>query len=70
MTGSVRSLSQAPRRVSMPLIMPPQLGAQSATLNTMPSDCAQSGNAVWSRWCGPAQMYMNTRDQKCTTESR
>ncbi len=50
--------------------MPPQDGAQSIRLNTMPSVCDQSGRAVYSRWCGPAQMYTNTRPQKCTTESR
>ncbi len=27
----------------MPLIMPPQLGANSTMENTMPTDCAQSG---------------------------
>ncbi len=44
--GSVRSLCQAPERVMMPLIMPPQDGASSISENTMPSDCAQSGSAV------------------------
>ena len=29
-----------------PLIMPPQLGIQSMTENTMPSVCAQSGRDV------------------------
>ena len=36
----------------------------------MPSVCAQSGSAVLSRWCGPAQMYMKTSDQKWMIESR
>ena len=49
-------LVPAPRSVSRPLSMPPQLGAQSMTLKIMPSVCAQSGSAVLSRWCGPAQM--------------
>ena len=44
--GSCRTLSQAPRRVSRPLSMPPQDGATSITENTMPSDWAQSGRAV------------------------
>ncbi len=46
MIGSVRSLSHAPDRVMMPLIMPPQDGAIRISENTMPSDCAQSGRAV------------------------
>jgi hypothetical protein len=29
-----------------PLIMPPQLGASSTRLNSMPTLCAQSGSAV------------------------
>ena len=44
--GSVRSLCQAPESVMTPLIMPPQLGAMSMRLNTMPSDCTQSGSEV------------------------
>jgi hypothetical protein len=44
--GSVRSLCQAPDRVMMPLIMPPQDGASRIRLNTMPRLCAQSGSAV------------------------
>jgi hypothetical protein len=32
--------------VSRPLTMPPQLGAHSMTLKTMPSVCAQTGSAV------------------------
>jgi hypothetical protein len=50
--------------------MPPHDGAHSIRLNSMPSDCAQSGSAVLSRWCGPAQMYRNTSAQKCTIDSR
>ena len=45
-TGSWRTLSHAPRKVSNPFSMPPQDGAMSMTENTMPSDCAQSGRAV------------------------
>jgi hypothetical protein len=30
----------------IPLIMPPQEGANRITENTMPSDCAQSGSEV------------------------
>ena len=44
--GSCRTLSHTPRSVRSPFNMPPQLGATSITLNTMPSDCAQSGSAV------------------------
>ena len=44
--GSWRTLSQAPRKVSKPLSMPPQEGATSMTEKTIPSDCAQSGKAV------------------------
>ena len=44
--GSVRSLCQAPDRVMMPLIMPPQLGASRTSEKTMPIDCVQSGKAV------------------------
>ena len=54
----------APRRVSNPLSMPPHEGAHSMRLKIMPSVCAQSGSAVFKRWCGPAQMYMNTSAQK------
>ena len=45
-TGSCRTLSHAPRKVSRPFNMPPQLGAMSISEKTMPSDCAQSGSAV------------------------
>ena len=45
-TGSVRSLSQAPESVIMPLIMPPHDGIHSMIENVMPSVCAQSGSAV------------------------
>ena len=44
--GSVRSLCQAPDRVIMPLIMPPQEGASKMMDMTMPRLCAQSGRAV------------------------
>ena len=44
--GCSRTLSHAPRNVSKPFNMPPQLGAISISENTMPSDCAQSGSAV------------------------
>ena len=46
MMGSVTSLFQAPERVIMPLIIPPQDGTQRMTENAMPSDCVQSGSAV------------------------
>ena len=45
-TGSVRSLSQAPDSVMIPLIMPPQDGIHSMIEKVMPSVCAQSGSAV------------------------
>ena len=45
-TGSSRNLCQAPDSVMMPLIMPPQLGANKMSENTMPNDCVQSGKAV------------------------
>jgi hypothetical protein len=44
--GSSRSLCQAPDKVMMPLIMPPQLGANKIKENTMPTDWVQSGKAV------------------------
>ena len=44
--GSSRNLCHAPESVMMPLIIPPQLGANRISENTMPSDCAQSGRAV------------------------
>ena len=44
--GSSRTLSHAPRNVSRPFNMPPQLGAMSMMENAMPRDCAQSGSAV------------------------
>jgi hypothetical protein len=46
MIGSVRSLSQAPDSVIMPLIMPPQEGIHSMIEKVAPSVCAQSGSAV------------------------
>ncbi len=36
--------------------MPPQEGAHSMRQKIMPRVWAQSGSAVYSRWCGPAQM--------------
>ena len=36
----------------------------------MPSDCAQSGSAVYCRWCGPAHMYTAISAQKCTIDRR
>ena len=63
-TASSRTLSQAPRRVNNPLIIPPQDGAINITENTTPSDWAQSGNAVYNKWCGPAQMYKKMSAQK------
>src|ERR1035441_1593367 len=41
--GSEATLSQAPRSVSRPLIMPPQEGIQSITEKSMPSVEAHSG---------------------------
>jgi hypothetical protein len=32
--------------------------------NTVPNDCAQSGSAVYNRWCGPAQIYRKINAQK------
>ena len=46
MVFSVRSLCQAPERVMMPLIMPPQEGASSMRENSIPKDWAQSGSVV------------------------
>ena len=68
--GSVRSLYQTPDRVITPLIAPPHEGASRISENTMPSDCAQSGSAVYSRWCGPAHMYTAISAQKCTIDRR
>jgi hypothetical protein len=42
----VRNLCQAPDKVIMPLIIPPQLGASKISDMAMPNDCAQSGKAV------------------------
>jgi hypothetical protein len=44
--GSSRSLCQAPDKVMMPLIMPPQEGASRISEKIMPTLCVQSGNAV------------------------
>src|SRR5690606_29519728 len=44
--GSVRTLSQAPRKVNNPLIIPPQLGAINIIENTTPSDWTQDGSEV------------------------
>ncbi len=42
----MRSLCQAPDRVMMPLIMPPQEGASRISEKTMPTHWVQSGSAV------------------------
>ena len=63
-TGSVRTLSQAPRSVNSPFIIPPQDGISNITENATPKFCAHSGKAVYNKWWGPAQMYMNINDQK------
>ena len=48
-TGSSRTLSQAPRKVSKPLSIPPHDGAMSIMENTTPNDCAQSGSEVYNK---------------------
>ena len=37
-------------------IIPPQEGASRMSEKIIPSDCVQSGSAVYCRWCGPAHM--------------
>src|SRR5690625_4699580 len=69
-TGSVRTLSHAPRSVNNPLIIPPQDGAKSIIEKATPKLCAQAGNEVESKWCGPAHIYINIKDQKCTIDNR
>ena len=54
----------APLSVSKPFSIPPHDGAMSIIENTVPNDCAQSGKAVYNKWCGPAHMYMNISAQK------
>ncbi len=54
--GSVLSLYQEPLKVSRPLAAEPQLGISSTSENAMPTDCTQSGSAVYIRWCAPAHM--------------
>ena len=54
--GSSRTLSQAPRSVKSPFIIPPQEGAINMMENTTPKFCAQVGKAEYSKWCGPAQI--------------
>ena len=66
----MRSLCHTPESVRMPLIAPPHDGASRISENTMPTDCAQSGSAVYCRWCGPAHMYTAISAQKCTIDSR
>ena len=58
------TLSQAPRKVSNPLIIPPQLGNINMKLKTIPKLCAQLGKAVYNKWCGPAQIYKKINAQK------
>src|SRR5665647_2543759 len=64
------TLSHAPRSVSNPFIIPPQLGKISMREKTIPKDCAQLGNAVYNKWCGPAQIYKKIKAQKCIMERR
>ena len=45
-TGFSLTLSQAPRRVSKPLIIPPHDGKINITEKTVPKFCAHSGSAV------------------------
>ena len=45
-TGSVRSLSQAPDRVISPLIIPPQDGIHSRIEKVMPRVWVHCGSAV------------------------
>ena len=68
MTSSL-TLSQAPRKVNKPLIIPPQLGKISMKLKTIPKLCAQLGKAVYNKWCGPAQIYKKIKAQKCIIDN-
>ena len=54
----------------MPLIMPPHEGASRISEKVMPSDWVQSGSRVYSRWCGPAHMYVKASAQKWTMDRR
>ncbi|MNO09715.1 hypothetical protein D3C81_2330760 [compost metagenome] len=54
----------------MPLIMPPHEGASRISEKVMPSDWVQSGKDVYSRWCGPAHMYVKASAQKWTMDRR
>ncbi len=49
MMGSVRSLCQAPDKVMMPLIMPPQEGSSSMMEKVAARVEVQSGSAVQCR---------------------
>jgi hypothetical protein len=44
--ASSHTLSQAPRRISKPLIIPSQLGATGIIENATPNDCAQPGKDI------------------------
>ena len=68
--GSSLTLSQAPRKVNNPFSIPPQEGAINMMLNTVPKLCAQSGKAVYNKWCGPAHMYKKIKAQKCIIDKR
>ena len=54
--GSDLRRCQEPLKVSRPFAAEPQLGISSTSENAMPTDCTQSGSAVYIRWCEPAHM--------------
>ena len=56
--------------MSRPFAAEPQLGISSTSENAMPTDCTQSGSAVYIRWCEPAHMYTEISAQKLTMEKR
>ena len=53
-----------------PFAADPRLGISRISENAIPTDCTQSGSAVYRRWCGPAHMYTEISAQKLTTEKR
>ena len=68
--GSVFNLCHEPLKVSRPLAAEPQLGMSRISENAMPTDCTQSGSAVYIKWCEPAHMYTEISAQKLTIEKR
>ncbi len=54
--GSVLSRCHEPLNVNRPFAAEPKLGIRRISENAIPSDCTQSGSAVYIRWCGPAHM--------------